>query len=63
MNVHIVSSIISKDTSSIGGHKEVTHMAHDRLETNWSKSEFLAFKPVRPVSHQSLQFTLDRLDL
>jgi hypothetical protein len=29
MNVHNVSSIALEDTSSIGEHQEITHMAHD----------------------------------
>jgi hypothetical protein len=46
LNIQNASSVISEDTLSTGGHKKITQMAHDRLETNRPKSKFLVFKPV-----------------
>jgi hypothetical protein len=49
LNVQNASSVILEDTLSTGGHKKITHMAHDQLETNWLKSKFSAFKPAAPI--------------
>jgi hypothetical protein len=54
MNIHNVSSIVSEDTSSTGGHQKITHMTQDRLETNRSKSEFSAFKLVTPTGQTGI---------
>jgi hypothetical protein len=49
LNVQNASSVISEDTLSTGGHKKITHMVHDRLETNRLISKFSAFKSVAPT--------------
>jgi hypothetical protein len=49
LSVQNASSVILNDTISTGGHKKITHMVHDRLESNRTKSKFSVFKPVVPT--------------
>jgi hypothetical protein len=49
LSVQNASSVILNDTLSTGGHKKITRMVHDRLESNRPKSKFSVFKPVVPT--------------